>query len=269
MGQRITDNHFNYYYAQGASNVGKVRTNNEDNFLLMPEEGCFFVADGVGGAEAGEVASKMVVDCLQEKLRESTSDSPGERKYCADQALLQANRMVLDYAEGHQFQSMGSTVVGFLFDTWDPATIWVCHVGDSRAYLMSDGKLMQLTIDHAANKPAKDGNPAQSHGPLTRAIGATSKLEVEWCRFPIHPNDILLLCSDGLTVYAENQELESLLKSRKTIGAPLPDMLIDLALSRGGADNVTVVAIKIKRELPEANEVSDTERNESEYWAKK
>ena len=263
------DNHFNYYYAMGASNVGKCRDNNEDSFLLMPEEGCFFVADGVGGAEAGEVASRMVVDCLRERLKESSADSPGERKYCADQALVQANGMVLDYADEHNFNRMGSTVVGFLFDTWDPATIWVCHVGDSRAYLMSDGNLTQLTIDHAANTPAKDGAPANTHGPLTRAIGASSKLEVEWCRFNVQPNDILLLCSDGLTVHADNQDLESILKSRKSVGAPLPDLLIDLALSRGGHDNVTVVAIKMKRELPAPSEVSDTERNESEYWAKK
>ena len=263
------NNRFNYYYALGASNVGKVRDNNEDNYLMMPEDGCFFVADGVGGAEAGEVASHIITECLQERLKKTEDASPGERKYCASQALQQANRMIQNHAEEHHFKSMGSTVVGFLFDTWDPSYIWVCHVGDSRAYLMSDGQLTQLTIDHAVNRTAKDGNYAQTHGPLTRAVGASKTLEVEWCRFPIHPYDILLLCSDGLTVHVENPELENLLKTRRSIGAPLPDMLIDTALSRGGRDNVTVIAIKIKPELPLPVQVSEAMRNESEFWAQK
>lgn len=260
---------FNYFYAMGASNVGKLRANNEDNYLIMPEDGCFFVADGVGGADAGEVASHIITDCLLERLKKTANISPGERKYCATQALLHANRMILDHAAEHHFKSMGSTVVGFLFDSWDPSYIWVCHAGDSRAYLMSDGQLTQLTIDHAVNLAAKDGSPAQAHGPLTRAVGASKTLDVEWCRFPIHPNDILLLCSDGLTVHVENQELESILKTRRSIGAPLPDMLIDTALSRGGRDNVTVISIKIKQELPPPVQVSASMRDESDFWAQK
>ncbi len=262
------DRPFNFLLAQGISNIGKCRNNNEDSFLLMPEEGCFFVADGCGGCDAGEVASKFVVTSLEEHLRDSVHDSPGERRHCTNIALQDANDQIRKYAREHGFRIMASTVVGLVFDTWEPNKVWVCHVGDSRAYHFGNEGLTQLTVDHSTTASIKDITP-EMRGKLTRAVGADENLEVEWSSFKVSEYDILFLCSDGLTVHLSNDDLAEILKGYKLIGLPIAETLVEFALERGGKDNVTAISVKVGHHLPPPLEVSDIERQESDYWADK
>lgn len=208
------------------------------------------LADGMGGHQAGEVASQLAVDTLREALRGTTANlTLEERKTLIGQAILQANEVVFDAASNNeQYYNMGTTVVAVLLSA-DHAVIG--HIGDSRAYQWREGKLTQLTEDHTlVNELVKSGQitpeEAEKHprrNVLTRALGTDEQVEVDVNSISWLKNDLLLLCSDGLSdmvgtaVIAETLEQNGLDLDQKA------DRLIQLALQAGGDDNITVVLL--------------------------
>lgn len=238
---------------------GLVRENNEDSLLGMPADGVYAVADGMGGGEAGEVASRYVVHALRRLLKDSERESPGERKYRVLQGAKEANRAICQHAEEHRYQTMGSTLVCFLLDPWKSDRAWVSHVGDSRAYCFREGELFRLTSDHTVGAELKGGaeNGALGHV-LTRALGTASSHELEWSELALCPGDVFMLCSDGLYGMIPDPNLEKLFREDAQGELPLlADLLLQRALDGGGKDNITLILLRVKKEMPPDAETLD------------
>lgn len=234
------------------SDVGRVRDHNEDSFLDLPSHGLFAVADGMGGHAAGEVASRLAIQTLQRRLGSpgaASADLPIEQQVA--EAILQANAAILaESARDPGLAGMGTTItVAVTLDR--PGELLLGHVGDSRAYRMSDGQLVQLTTDHTVvQRHVEDGSlslDAARHHPLrhllTRALGTQADVEVDVFGATLGPDEILLLCSDGLTGMVDDEQLASMLAD----AGPLPDLarrLVSAANDGGGEDNITVVLVR-------------------------
>ena len=245
------------------SHVGRLRTNNEDAVRIAPEHGFAALADGMGGYNAGEVASHMAVDIVSDRLAcwakdaaDRLADPRGApfTAAAAQQALEafadEANRAIFDDARADPAHAgMGTTLVVALVYQ---GQLLVGHAGDSRAYCWRDGALTQLTRDHsvlqeqvdAGLMTARQAAAAPGRGLLTRGLGVEATVQLDTQATPLQPNDVYLLCSDGLTDMVSNAEIAAVLDS----GLPLPDMaqvLIDQANSGGGRDNVTVALMRV------------------------
>lgn len=238
---------------------GLVRENNEDSLLGLPADGVYAVADGMGGGEAGEVASRYVVHALRHLLKDSETESPGERKYRVLQGAKEANKAICQHAADHRYASMGSTMVCFLLDPWKSDRAWVSHVGDSRAYCFREGELFRLTSDHTVGAELKGGAEAGALGHvLTRALGTATSHELEWSELALCPGDIFLLCSDGLYGMLGDEMLGDLLRAAGTGDLPLlADRLLQGALDGGGKDNITLILLRVKKEMPPDEETLD------------
>ncbi len=219
------------------TDVGLVRTNNEDSFFTDPARGIAIVADGMGGHAAGEVASKITVDSVSESLAAPDSYWPfgraqRERARLVD-AIRLANRKVRDAASAdNALIGMGTTV----------AVLWirgrrahVAHVGDSRIYRCRRGGLVQLTRDHSW--PSEDG---AMRNVLMRAIGAEDQVEIDHRLLDVSAGDVYLLCSDGLTRPVSDDGIVHILRDCKS-GEEASERLIEMAKQNGAPDNVTVV----------------------------
>jgi protein phosphatase len=238
---------------------GLVRDNNEDALLAMPSDGGYAVADGMGGGEAGEIASRYVVHALRRLLKDSETESPGERKYRVLQGAKEANKAICQHAEEHRYQTMGSTLVCFLLDPWKSDRAWVSHVGDSRAYCFREGELFRLTQDHTVGAELKGGteNSALGHV-LTRALGTASSHELEWSELALCPGDLFLICSDGLYGMLSDEAMEKLFKEDgQGELSLLADLLLQRALDGGGKDNITLILLRVKKEMPPDAETLD------------
>ena len=226
-----------------ATNIGCVRTLNEDSYYMPARDQCFMaVADGMGGHLAGEVASQLAVRSLAESL--AGEKTPSEDKM--RRAFTKANRAV--YLEAERDPSkhgMGTTMTALWFGQ---DTVVMGHVGDSRAYRLRDGVLTRASVDHSyVEELVRSGvitpEMALTHpqrNVITRSIGPWPRVEADVERFDSRAGDVWLLCSDGLTRYVSDDEIALTLTSpnpwNEKIGA-----LINVVLQRGGADNVTVM----------------------------
>jgi len=266
-------NWFDYIQYASYTNKGLVRGNNEDSLLCMPETGCFAVADGMGGGEAGEVASAYVVESLQKAWQDTLDDSPGTRKYAVQQCLHQANGRIVRYAHKHEYNAMGSTVVLIQFDPWQPDQAFVCHVGDSPLFCLRGGELFRLTRDHSVGEEIKAKNlPMQSVSEkmakaLTRVIGAERLLVPEWQVVSVCPNDIFLLTSDGVTAVMSDADIEKALAGNVVLADTLEAMATQVLVG-GAPDNFTMVAMQVAGELPLPPAIEDWEREESDLLLK-
>ncbi len=235
------------------SDVGCVRKNNEDSLGIFPSDDptrgtLFVVADGMGGAAAGEVASHLAVETLGRAYFEGASGStPGEALRTSLEAANSAihSTAASDPAKG----GMGTTCTACAVRG---AELWLGHVGDSRAYLMTRGELQQVTRDHslAAELERSGGGAAEVarvKNILTRCLGAEATVKVDASDEPIVLEDgmQLLICSDGLINLVEDGEILHQLSMHLPEGACR--RLVDLAKERGAPDNVTVVAARIAR----------------------
>ncbi len=233
----------------GVTDAGKVRENNEDSFLTGDgrDETLFAVADGIGGFEAGEVASSLAIEALREL---SPSDSLVE-------AIQEANRRVLYAArENSKHSGMGTTVVAVRFAGKDgkPAAE-IAHVGDSRAYLLRDGDLTPLTEDHSlVAELVRSGSLTRAQALehpqknlITRALGAEEEIEVETNTAFVGDGDRLLLCSDGLSDLVPEDKMTDLLAKEPSPESSSQKLLL-AALEAGGSDNITAVVVDIKKE---------------------
>ncbi len=229
--------------ACGRSDVGRVRANNEDAFAVVTERGLFVVADGMGGAAAGERASEIAVNTLVQEVRFAEG---AVRCDLLRDAVELANRAILREAEcDPALTGMGTTVTAALLDA---DQVCVINAGDSRTYRFRNGALHCITTDHTwVQQFAKDADPeALRHHPyrhvLTKAVGADEVVHPDCVQSDFLPGDILLLCSDGLHGVLEDQEIASVLAEPST-AEDLATRLIEATLERGAPDNVTVVLV--------------------------
>ncbi|QVL56719.1 MAG: Stp1/IreP family PP2C-type Ser/Thr phosphatase [Simkaniaceae bacterium] len=238
----------------GMTDVGLVRTNNEDVFLNL-EEHCFFaIADGMGGHKAGEVAAKEAVRFVSASIEELFISS--ERNWTIFD-LTSFNKLCIENANSwvhhlgkkkKDYKGMGTTICTLLFHE---RSLIYSHVGDSRVYRFRKGLLKQLTLDHSlTNEMIAQGQVKKENSRnfpyknvLTRAIGTQTEVEAEIHIAPVSPDDIYLMCSDGLTDQVSDNEIAEVLKNTKDIKSAT-QILIDRAKQQGGHDNVTVVLVK-------------------------
>ena len=230
--------------ASALSHVGCVRTHNEDNFAVLPESGLWVVADGMGGHDAGDVASGMIVD---EMASLGVAVSAGDQRARFLSRLDRANQRILGYAAANGLATVGATVVALMIHDAELSCAWA---GDSRAYLLRDGALTPLTRDHSeigalveegAITEAEARNSPRRHV-ITRAIGISPAMAPEIVTGVVRPGDRFLLCSDGLTEHLGDADLAAIL-GRAQPADDIVAALIDLTLARGARDNVTAVVV--------------------------
>ncbi|HVQ31072.1 MAG TPA: Stp1/IreP family PP2C-type Ser/Thr phosphatase [Vicinamibacteria bacterium] len=248
---------------QAVTDVGRKRKGNEDRLFLNPEQRLFVVADGMGGHAAGEVASKVAVDSINEFVTLTGGDEEITWPFGLDEtisydgnrlktAIRHANRKVLEATrEKTEYEGMATTVAAVLVDG-DLANLG--HVGDSRIYLWSGGELQQLTSDHSwVNEQLTNGvisaEQARNHplrNVVTRALGGKLDLAVDMQVRKMTAGEMLLICSDGLTTMVPDEEMARLLGESGGDVDKSAHALVDEANARGGEDNITVVLLKFE-----------------------
>jgi PPM family protein phosphatase len=238
-----------------ATDVGKVRTRNEDSYLV--DAPLYVVADGMGGHRGGDVASQLTVETLRD-ARPEWGPPGGELM----EAVRNANRVVYDRsAADRDLRGMGTTVTALQI-AGDAGRI--VHVGDSRAYLLRDGSLQQLTQDHTlvqqmVDEGQLDADDAERHPArhiMTRALGVEPQVQIDELTLDLHTGDRLLLCSDGLSGMLTSEDIEALL-GRDSDAQETAEALVALAVERGGEDNVTVVVVDVEEgDAPEESEAA-------------
>jgi protein phosphatase len=230
-----------------ATHVGKVRERNEDSYLVRPETGIWAVADGMGGHEAGDLASQTVIEALSSI---ETSDSASELLALCKSRIFDANSRLMKISD-ERGVTIGTTVTILLtFDGYF-ACVWA---GDSRMYVVRDGGISQISRDHTeAEDLLADGvitaEEAQSwagKNVITRAIGVTEFPELEVATGTIQPGDVFVICTDGLTRHVPDEEILESTKASPPEQAC--DHLIRITLERGAGDNVTVVVVRFGAE---------------------
>lgn len=254
--------------AAGLTDVGRQRRHNEDHILVRPELGLYVVADGMGGHNAGNVASALVTtsidnfflatetDPLPEPRPEDAGLSDGARRIAL--AVRKANRDIFEISSTHQqHHGMGSTVVAaYIPPSGDE--IHVAHVGDSRCYRVRDGQLKQLTRDHSLINDALDIKPDLTPADLarlpkniiTRALGMKDGVKVDIRTEKVRAGDMFLLCSDGLSGMVTDPDLCDVLGMSEQVSDAC-EVLVAMANDAGGTDNISAVVVRV---LPEAQQ---------------
>ena len=244
----MTNSSFLIWSSASVSDAGKKRKDNQDACLDLPEIGLWIVADGMGGHEAGEVASGAIIEHCQQ------TSEPGDLNSFISEVqnrLLQANQSIRQIAnQQYNSATIGSTVVVLLAYGKQCACLWV---GDSRIYRLRKTKLEQMTVDHTMLEQylkqgimsVEEAHHSKIANALTRAVGGEDEMEIDLKIDEIQADDIFLLCSDGL--YREVSETDmTQLMSRGDDCATMTKNLLESALNNGARDNVTVSVVQIK-----------------------
>jgi protein phosphatase len=235
----------------GKTNVGLKRTANEDTFLIKGELGLCLVADGLGGAAAGELASRFFADATVEVFQQATDMIEKNVVERIQNAFRLANERIRNHVEQNpEHKGMGCTAE--LMALSDQGFV-IGHMGDSRAYRFRNGQLKQLTHDHSFIQeqidkgliPEENARKHPLRNVILKAVGINESMALDLIRGRTYPEDQFLLCSDGLTDMVEDNTIGEVFDSAIPVNRKV-DRLIDLALSGGGKDNVTVVLIDIK-----------------------
>jgi serine/threonine protein phosphatase PrpC len=249
-----------------ATHTGMVRSHNEDSIATDVEIGLAVLADGMGGYNAGEVASGIATALISSETREAlvrqaphevdrATGSPFAKKLLAD-IIAKANTSIFQSANSQpQYAGMGTTLVVALFCN---NQMTIAHIGDSRCYRQRDGKLEQVTRDHSLLQEQIDSGlltkeaakRSQNKNLVTRALGIEPAVEAEIHTYPAQEGDIYLICSDGLNDMVEDEDIEMTLGA---LGANLQlaaEQLVQMANDNGGRDNISVVLIKVKKDFP-------------------
>lgn len=248
-------------FCSGASDVGLVRTNNEDSFRILESLNLFVLSDGMGGEAHGEIASALAVETIVKYCMDSKDDSGftpdgrddaklSEKTKRLESAVHLANdRICLSAQEHPEQRGMGATVTA----AWiDGPRLSIAHVGDSRAYLLRAGNLQQLTADHSlvAEQVRRgiltpvEAESSEMQSVLLRALGAHPEIEVDAEEHILFPRDVLVLCSDGLTRMVTDPEIAGTLQA-ETDPEKAARRLIALANEGGGQDNITVIVARV------------------------
>lgn len=229
------------------TSTGLVRANNEDNLWVNEAFGLFAVADGMGGHQAGEVASRLALKVLDQEFQKSMIQGLD-----AEQSLLlavsEANRQVFAEARRNTIRhGMGTTLSACAIRK---SSLFLAHVGDSRVYLLRSGEILQLTEDHSVIQELLNegriktedipGHPYRHM--LSRALGTVEDLEVDLRQVPLEHGDRVLLCTDGLTNQVSDAAIRTLIEGVEDPGEGVQGLL-RLALERGGQDNITLILV--------------------------
>ena len=227
----------------GLSDVGRQRSTNEDQLVLAPP--FFAVADGMGGAKAGEVASALAAGVFDD---ERDAGEPAEAQLT--RIVREANRRIYERAvEDEAVRGMGTTLTAAKVSADE---VGLGHVGDSRAYILRDGQLRQLTRDHSLvaelERTGQISAEAAEHHPqrsiITRALGPEPEVEVDTYTVTGRDGDVFLICSDGLTGMLADADVEAIVRAAPTLDAAA-EQLVDAANQSGGRDNITVVLFRL------------------------
>jgi PPM family protein phosphatase len=257
----------------GQTDTGRVREHNEDTIATDPDVGLLVLADGMGGYNAGEVASGIAVKTITNLVREgllredlaSIDRSTGLTRpsIVLRDAITRANKIIYQTARSQaECEGMGTTVVAALF--YDNR-VSIAHVGDSRLYRQRGSQIAQVTMDHSLLQELVDrgfyspeeAQRAANKNYVTRALGVEPQVEVEVQEHPVDKGDIFILCSDGLSDMVEDEDIRLTIS---TFGANLDTVakqLIQLANENGGRDNVSVVLAQANEAFPASRGVMD------------
>ena len=243
-------------YGWGISDVGMRREHNEDSYLLLPQYNAFVVADGMGGHAGGEMASGVSVRTIQAFVEAHKDTIAPDAQYdgpvdqspvarLASDAVREACRAVYRKSqEIKELENMGTTTV---LSVYHQQYLFIGHVGDSRAYLIRDGHIAQLTDDHSlVNEQLKAGLITEQQAQtsrfkniITRSVGFEEDVDVDVIVVETRPGDAVLLCSDGLSGLVSDKEINDIVNENFLRRAP--ELLVELANERGGDDNITIV----------------------------
>jgi serine/threonine protein phosphatase PrpC len=246
---------------RAVTDVGRRRKGNEDSLFVNLEHRLFVVADGMGGHAAGEVASRVAVEAINEFICLTGGDREITWPFELDEnasfdgnrlktAIRFANQKVLDATQqSAEYEGMATTVVAALVED---GVVNVAHVGDSRVYLLRDGALRQLTNDHSwVNEQIQNGvispDQARTHplrNVVTRALGGRTDLQVDLQALPVRADDVLMLCTDGLTTMLGDAEIFDCMTRALPDVDRAAEQLVAEANERGGEDNITVVLVQ-------------------------
>jgi protein phosphatase len=262
----------------GATDVGKERTVNEDYFIINMEKNLFIVADGMGGHNAGDVASKNATQITDEYLKiDLINNIRGDNRKIREsviKSLLHAHLKILEMADKNsQYQGMGCTMVAALIMG---NSMHVCHVGDARAYVCNEKGIVLLTRDHSfvmdlvqkGKLTREEARLSPMKNKLHQAIGASKTINPDYKHYILKNDDKILLCSDGLWDMMSDDQIYTVLKQDKP-AKKICDTLIKMANNAGGHDNITAVVVQHveKDESPPSPEPEDKDipDNTGEY----
>lgn len=243
------------------SDIGRKRSHNEDCFAVEPGFGLYVVCDGMGGGNAGEVASRMAIDTILAHVRVAAQGPSDDRFHDPNvsavtnqlaSAIRAANETVYKASwEQAHYAGMGTTVVAARLSE---QYVSIAHVGDSRLYLLRDGVMQPLTLDHSwvAEQVAQgymteaEAECSPRRNIVTRALGVESTVDIDLAEIPVFNGDLLLLCTDGLTRGVGTEDIVQILNRPEDL-RDKTDRLIALANQAGGEDNVTVMLVSVER----------------------
>lgn len=248
----------------GLTDRGRIRPTNQDIYQIEIQESqqtaLLVVCDGMGGANAGNIASRLAAESFMEKMKpllEESNNMPVDesvRQAVLTQALDYANHKVYSLSrQREELSGMGTTLVAAFIQT-DQATI--LNVGDSRAYLLEPDGLRQVTEDHSLVQEmcrmgrisVKDARTHPQKNLITRAVGVDAEVQGDFFEVQLVPSDILLLCSDGLSGMIEDEQIAQTLQSHDTLKS-MAETLLEQSLTEGGRDNITVALFRQGREV--------------------
>ena len=244
--------------ASGLTDPGRKRDHNEDSFLVDEGLRLFVVADGMGGHAGGGTASRLAVETIRDRLSEARQSSPevfGDSAEPEDGKLLEFLRQAVEAACAAIFKAaqgdptlagMGTTVTAALIDG---ETAYLAHVGDSRCYLLREGKIYQISEDHSlVNEQLKAGaittdeaRQSRFKNIITRSVGFEQEVLVDMMGLEVEPGDKMVLCCDGLSNLVQDHEILKIVD--ETPLEETPGKLVELANARGGDDNITVIVV--------------------------
>lgn len=244
-----------YQHVFGKTDKGKVREINEDAVIVCPGKNLFIAADGMGGHNAGEVASKHSVNAVDEFFSKDLLNQIRGKKTKIKNALINsvqdAHRRISRMAkEKHEFRDMGCTIVVALIDgDW----LHLCHVGDSRAYASNENGIKLLTTDHsyvmelvkAGKMTMEESRTVSIKNELTQALGASLSISPDYNLYKLQDEDKVLLCSDGLWDMLSDQQIHQILNQNKPVKT-ICNRLIKEANNAGGNDNIAVIVFHKK-----------------------
>jgi len=249
------------YVAAAKTDVGQKRQGNEDRFCLDPALGLYVVADGMGGHAAGEVASGLAVETIQDWMAKyltgadaaivgpAAAAGSAEANFLLSSIRL-ANRIIFDSAKGRrEYAGMGTTVVAVL--THGDRFV-LAHVGDSRIYRIRGDRIVQVSRDHSfvqeqvdnGMMSAAEAHQSQYRHMITRALGLKEIVDVDLTEQPARPGDVLLLCSDGLSDLLDDEDMLAAVRDHADDLDQACQALVDRANAKGGDDNITVLVVQ-------------------------
>lgn len=245
--------------AWAQSDRGRVRKNNEDSLLVMPDQSVFSVADGMGGYKGGEIASALAAETLRGCFEKGVFDAKTEsatpvprRGLEVARAIQKANEAILARAKADaSLSNMGTTVVAARFSV-NKQRVYIGHVGDSRCYRIRHGAMRQLTTDHTMERLGLKG-PGAEH--LYQAVGIKPTMQIDMIVDKPRVGDTYLLCSDGLSKMATDEEIAELAQDADLEAGA--NALVELANQHGGRDNVTVILVRVAEHDVTAEDAAD------------